>query len=345
MDIDLIIGGERKNAGVASGISVVRNNGLEVTDMTKHDSKQLSSVVVGRWTTGKVVFLTFLGSVAVLYGALVIYHYSRPMKSQAGARDDSLMAQCREFCLAYGLLPTGNIANDARQFLDVAGPKAISQPLVEILEDPKLAAEPTQAHSLLGQPAPAFDLPDDHGVVRKSTEWTPGQPTVLVFYYGYGCSHCVAQLFGIDRDLQYFHELGAEVVAVSADPPDHTAKRFEEYGRFHFPVLSDAENRVAQEYGAYVPPADGEGDGHLEHATFVIDSRGRVVWAYRGPQPFLNNRTLLLALAKAQGITIAASPLRASAERASLPSEKAADAAAVKTPQVDRSPAPSQDSK
>jgi len=312
--------------------------------MSKRDPKQRPPSVGVGWISGKFVFLGFLGTIAALYAAMVAYHINRPLKTQSEARDDSVMEQCREFCLAYGLLPTGNVANDAKKFLNVAGPKEITQPLVEILKDPNLAAEPSQEHSLLGQPAPAFDLPDDRGNIRKSTEWIPGQPTVLVFYYGYGCSHCVAQLFGIDRDLRYFHELGAEVVALSADPPEQTAKRFEEYGRFHFPVLSDTDNRVAQAYGAIVPKEEG-GDGLLEHATFVIDSRGRVVWTYRGPQPFLNNKSLLLALAKAQGITPTVSPLKSSVGPASLRTENVAHSTPATTHEVDIPQSPSKDSK
>ena len=50
---------------------------------------------------------------------------------------------------------------------------------------------------------------------------------VLVFYYGYHCNHCVGQLFALHDDISKFRELGAEVVAVSADPPEWTRERWD----------------------------------------------------------------------------------------------------------------------
>ena len=47
-------------------------------------------------------------------------------------------------------------------------------------------------------------------------------PVVVVFYLGYYCNHCVSQLFDLNEDVRYFHELGAEVIAISADPPELT---------------------------------------------------------------------------------------------------------------------------
>jgi len=240
---------------------------------------------------------------------MVTYHVSIPHKSSDDAQNESLMEQCRTYCLTYGLLPTGNVAKDANAFLDAAGPKQLTVSLVDILNDQELIPEPSQAHPLLGQPAPAFELSNHLGNVRRSQDWIPGQPTILVFYYGYVCSHCVAQLFGIGRDLHYFHELGADVVALSPDTPEHTAKKYREYGRFHFPVLADIDNKVARLYGACVPAENGIGMSQ-DHATFIIDSHGIVVWAYRGPQPFLDNKSLLLALAQAQGIAPRKAPAR-----------------------------------
>jgi peroxiredoxin len=119
-------------------------------------------------------------------------------------------------------------------------------------------------------------------------------PVVLVFYYGYTCNHCVSQLFGLSKDIEKFRELGAQVVAVSADPLELTRERYEKYGAFAFPVLSDQGNAVAQKYGTFIPsPKKGE-DGDLAHGTFVISRQGKIVWANRGDGPFTENRTLLV---------------------------------------------------
>ncbi len=196
--------------------------------------------------------------------------------------------------------PEPDVADAARGFLRERNVKPLSGPLTELLADTGAQREPTQEHPLLGRPAPDFELADHRGQVWRLRERPGRGPLVLVFYYGYHCNHCVGQLFALHDDLGKFRELGAEVVAVSADPPEWTRDRFRQYGEFAFPVLSDPENKVAQAYGAY-RPASGKAREDLQHATFVIGRDGRVRWAYRGNQPFTGNRTLLYELARSEG--------------------------------------------
>lgn len=155
----------------------------------------------------------------------------------------------------------------------------------------------SQDHKLLAEDAPDFELRDYHGKVRRLSDFTKKGPVVLVFYYGYFCDHCVSQLFALQNDIRYFHELGAEVVAVSPDPPETTRERYREYGAFSFPVLSDPDNKVAREFGTYFPP-EGKESYRQYHGTFVIDRDGKVQWANRDTKPFTHNRTLLYKLAE-----------------------------------------------
>lgn len=189
-----------------------------------------------------------------------------------------------------------NLADAALQDLEKRGYQPLSGPLDAILKDTTQKAVPTQTHPLLGQSAPDFKLVDTDGESFHLSERLKSSAVVLVFYYGYACDHCVSQLFGLNKDLDQFRELGATVVAVSADPAELTRKRFKQYGAFAFPVLSDSDHAVAKLFGTYIPPAKPDEDGELSHGTFVIDQRGIVVWANRGDQPFTHNRTLLLKL-------------------------------------------------
>jgi peroxiredoxin len=107
-------------------------------------------------------------------------------------------------------------------------------------------------------------------------------------------------LFALSDDIQKFRELGAEVVAVSADPPKETRERFQQYGEFAFPVLSDPGNKVAREYGVFQPAREGR-EEILQHGTFVIGRDGIVAWAQCGDEPFTGNRTLLYELARLEG--------------------------------------------
>ena len=191
-----------------------------------------------------------------------------------------------------------DLAQEAQADLDRRNYKPLSEPLAALVNDPNYKPIPTQAHPLLGQPAPDFSLSDTDGKPVSLSEKLKDGPVVLVFYYGYNCNHCVSQLFALSKDIDKFRELGVTVLAVSADPSDQTRERFKQYGAFGFPVLSDPSNAVAMKYGTYTPSAKTGEDGDLLHGTFVIDRSGRVVWANRGDGPFTENRTLLVELNK-----------------------------------------------
>lgn len=191
-----------------------------------------------------------------------------------------------------------DLAEQAEEYLQKRGSRPLSDELEELINDRTFKPRPTESSPLLNQDAPDFTLPAVGGEKWTMSKRKAG-PLLLVFYYGYHCDHCVAQLFALNKDIKKFNELGAEVVAVSADSPALTRKRFKQYGPFQFTVLSDDANKVAQTYGAYRPGKDGQ-EGELSHATFVISRQGKVVWAYKGDQPFTDHQTLLVVLSKAR---------------------------------------------
>lgn len=254
--------------------------------------KARSSAIRRRMVFGAIAL------VVVAYSSLLAYHFSRSNANpvQELGLGGMFAERCRQICLSYGLLPTGHIANDARAYLEVAKPQDLSSDLASILNDREFHIAVTQPLPLVGKSAPEFQLLDSSGKSRTLAELRNGKPLVLVFYLGYGCSHCVAQLFGLDKDLRYFRELGCEIVAVSFDPPEITRKKYEEYGEFHFPVLSDPQNKVAQTYRVYAP-AQGTAEEIQDHGTFVIDPSGKILWANQGSQPFLDNKSLLRIVA------------------------------------------------
>jgi peroxiredoxin len=189
------------------------------------------------------------------------------------------------------------LAEEVRAYLHERGVRPLSDPLQKLLSDAAGGAVPTRPHPLLGKQAPDFELEDPHGGTHTLRSFLDRGPVVLVFYYGYYCNHCVSQLFALDKDWQYFHELGAEVVALSPDPPADTRQRFRRYGEFKFPVLSDPKNAVAERYGVFQPARPGQPE-NLDHATFVLDREGVVRWAQFGDEPFTDDRALLLEVAR-----------------------------------------------
>jgi peroxiredoxin Q/BCP len=214
------------------------------------------------------LFLGLLAVGAVCCVALIVYRARVP----SGADE-------------YGLVPTGDVATDAKAFLSAARGETATKPA----DNPLAQQVPSP---LVGKTAPDFELVDTDGHHVALHELRHDGPVVVVFYYGYYCSHCVAQLFALEEDLPKFAKTGAHVVALSADPPETTAARFKQYGRFHFPVLSDRANKVAEQYGVYTRPNDDH-EEDLKHGTFVIDPSGRIVWGCAGDRPFVDNQFLL----------------------------------------------------
>jgi thioredoxin-dependent peroxiredoxin len=223
-----------------------------------------------RRSSGTWFFLGLLGLGGIGCLALIAYRTTVPRNADE-----------------YGLVPTGDVALDARAFLAAA--RAQSLPPQKLAESREAVG---QASPLVGTTAPDFELSDTEGHRVALRDLRRTGPVIVVFYYGYYCSHCVAQLFALEEDLPKFAKHGAHIVALSADPPETTAARFRQYGRFHFPVLSDRGNKVAEQYGVYTP-AVGDHDEDLKHATFVVDKTGHIVWGYTGSQPFVDNGLLL----------------------------------------------------
>ena len=261
---------------------------------------------------GTRVFLGFLFLIACGYATMLIYHVSRPPGTVAA--DDGILEQCRQICLRYGLVSTGNVRQDAAAYLQVVQKQNLTEGLSQILSEAAFRPAPTQAHPLLNQVAPEFDLPDDTGKTQTLSALGKNRPVLVVFYLGYGCSHCVAQLLALEKDLHYFRELDADIVAISSDEPGHTAARFQEYGRFPFPVLADVDKSVAQAWNVYQPESGDEPE-FSKHGTFIVDRTGRVVWAEMGAEPFLDNKSLLHIIARAQGLLPSEQPEKLATSR------------------------------
>jgi peroxiredoxin len=235
-----------------------------------------STTAVRRPGWGTLVFVGLLLSAGIVLAGFTAFHRR---ESKPAERD---------------------LAKEAEDYLRSRKAVPLSGPLTRLLADPDTFLVSTQAHALIGRPAPGFELSDTRGIRRKLAELRADGPVVLVFYFGYHCNHCVSQLFDLNEEIARFHELGAEVVAISADAPELTSRRFARYGAFAFPVLSDPDKEVAKAYGVYTPASDGKAES-LDHATFVIDRDGIVRWAQQSDAPFNGSRTLLYEVARAAG--------------------------------------------
>jgi peroxiredoxin len=148
-----------------------------------------------------------------------------------------------------------------------------------------------------GQSAPESTLPDAFGnEVSLKTLLAEG-PVVVSFYRGEWCPYCNIELRGLQEALPKMKELGAILIAISPEKPDHGMVASEK-NKLSFPVLSDFGNKVARQFGIVfqlgvelrefsknvfkndIAVRNGEQSYELPvPATFVIDKAGVIRFA------------------------------------------------------------------
>ena len=208
--------------------------------------------------------------------------------------DDSL-AQARSTIQAI------NIPTDIplQQQTDAFFAQAKSQIPADLLQDllspieQLIASDAVEKALKEGTQAPDFTLPDALGNPVTLSHLLRQGPVVMSFYRGAWCPYCNLELRAYQRVLPQLQELGASLVAISPQTPDHSLSLVEKQ-QLTFTVLSDVGNRVAREYGlvftiaeavraahrrigANLPAFNGDDSWELPMAgTFLVDQSGTI---------------------------------------------------------------------
>jgi peroxiredoxin len=149
----------------------------------------------------------------------------------------------------------------------------------------------------VGDAAPRLTLPNARGApVALESLWRRG-PLVLVFYRGGWCPYCNLELRAWQREQATLDHLGASLVAISPQTPDHSLSTAEK-NELAFPVLSDSQLLAAEAFGVAftlspelvelyssvgndLPMINGNGRWVLPMpATYVISRDGRIFFAH-----------------------------------------------------------------
>lgn len=119
-----------------------------------------------------------------------------------------------------------------------------------------------------------FELPDETGTVRTLSELLANGPVVLFFYPA-------AMTMGCTKESCHFRDLaaefaaaGAQRVGISADSVEKQ-HQFSEKHAFDYPLLSDADGRVARAMGV------ARKTGLPKRVTFVIGQDRHVIEVVR----------------------------------------------------------------
>ncbi|CAG8500479.1 9992_t:CDS:2 [Paraglomus occultum] len=127
-------------------------------------------------------------------------------------------------------------------------------------------------HQLLNKPAPAeITLQNQDGVDVELSSFIGKQPAIVFFYPKDETLGCTKEVCSFRDAYDVFHEAGATVVGISADPVDKH-KRFSLSNRLNFPLLSDV-NGIARKAFHVQKNLFGLVPGRV---TYLIDREGIV---------------------------------------------------------------------
>lgn len=159
-----------------------------------------------------------------------------------------------------------------------------------------------------GDRAPEFELPDADGVPFRSADALQKGPLVVSFFRGRWCPYCVTELEALEHWMPEFRYAGAAVVAISPQDKRNTDFMREQH-KPSFPLLIDAGNRIAREFGVVVsltpemrdlyrtifinlPKVNGDDSWELPlPATFVIAPSGEIIFTFADPDFTLRAET------------------------------------------------------
>ena len=133
----------------------------------------------------------------------------------------------------------------------------------------------------VGDEAPDFELPDQHGTPVKLSSFRGAKNVVLVFYPLAFSPVCSGELCAMREEFPEVNRDDVELLRVSVDHM-FAHRAWAEAENFQFGLLADfwPHGAVAREYGVF-----DEDRGVALRGTFVIDKAGIVRWKVVNPIP------------------------------------------------------------
>jgi peroxiredoxin len=116
-----------------------------------------------------------------------------------------------------------------------------------------------------------------------------GRPTVILFYLGFGCLHCVEQLQKFAEKASSFSQAGVELIAVSTETPQQLKQSMDDFdGEMPMELVSDADGAIFSAFGCVNPL-----DRQYQHGVFVIDANAKIRWWNVDDRPFMDAELVL----------------------------------------------------
>ena len=147
----------------------------------------------------------------------------------------------------------------------------------------------------VGNPAPAFSLPNQEGA-QVSLDQFKGKWVVLYFYPKDFTTGCTIEAHNFQRDLDKYTPLNAVILGVSVDNVD-SHKSFCTKEGLNFKLLADSNHAVVEKYGSIM---EYNGMTLAARNTFLIDPTGVIRKVYLKVSPQGHSEQVLADLQQLQ---------------------------------------------
>ena len=130
----------------------------------------------------------------------------------------------------------------------------------------------------VGTKAPAFELPDQNGVIHTLEEYK-GKKVILYFYPKDNTAGCTKQACGYSLLKPQFEEKGVEIIGISKDTVA-SHKKFEDKQGLPITILADPELTAIQAYDVWhEKKMAGNVYMGVVRTTYLIDENGIIIKA------------------------------------------------------------------
>ena len=130
----------------------------------------------------------------------------------------------------------------------------------------------------VGTKAPAFELPDQNGVIHTLEEYK-GKKVILYFYPKDNTAGCTKQACGYSTLKPQFEEKGVEIIGISKDTVA-SHKKFEDKQGLTITILADPELTAIQAYDVWhEKKMAGNVYMGVVRTTYLIDENGIIIKA------------------------------------------------------------------
>ena len=141
---------------------------------------------------------------------------------------------------------------------------------------------------LTGKTAPTLVVATLDGQQWQLAKQNPQNYTMIVFYRGWHCPYCQAQLSQLDRQLEKFTNLGVEVIAISGDTEERARQSQQDWHLQNVRLGYGLSLEDMRRWGLYISKGayDNEPARFNEPAIFFVKPHGILAVAMISTIPF-----------------------------------------------------------